>query len=345
MRALGGSVRIGVREWPPAAFSVVMGSGITSTALERAGAGGWSIPPLVVALASFVLLLGVAVARLVVMPGAVVSSFKKPPQAFGYFTVVAAASVLAVRLKSAGLDTVAVVFAGFAVVVGVVALYVVPAALVVRSGTRADEPGPDGSWLLWVVALESLCLVVCTVDLNLPAVAAVAFGLWSSGVLLYLILAALVLSRLLTRPMTSDSLLPSYWILSGATAISSLAAIRLLDVRPESTFVEDLRPTITGAAFALWAFGTWWIPLLVALGAWRYAAGHYRARYELGLWNIVFPLGMFSTASIALGDLVALPSVTYLGKLVAELAGVCWALTLGALLVRSGRGDRSTRSR
>ncbi len=36
------------------------------------------------------------------------------------------------------------------------------------------------------------------------------------------------------------------------------------------------------------AFGTWWIPLLIILGLWRYIRRHWPVTYEPALWSVVF---------------------------------------------------------
>jgi hypothetical protein len=55
-----------------------------------------------------------------------------------------------------------------------------------------------------------------------------AAGLWSIGLLLYLLLVSLILLRWLTVPMTPATLGSPYWILMGATAITVLAGGRIL---------------------------------------------------------------------------------------------------------------------
>lgn len=322
-----------VRAWPPASFSFVMAAGITSTALDRAGAGAWSLPPLAVGLAGFAVLAVVALHRLVTDSGAVLRSLAAPPQAFGYFTLVAAAGVLALRTDAADLAVLPVVLALVALVAGAVLLYVVPAALVLRPGGREHDAGPDGGWLLWVVALQSLSLVTSGIDLGVPSAAAgISFSLWGAGVVLYLALVALVIGRLLTAPMSASLLLPSYWILTGATAISTLAAVRLQQVERTPDFIAVLHPAITGVAYVLWSFGTWWIPLLVVLGVWRYTTGHQPLRYELGLWSILFPLGMYSTASMALGSTTGVMAIEEVGRVGAVVTAVLWTLTILAML-------------
>jgi hypothetical protein len=113
--------------------------------------------------------------------------------------------------------------------------------------------------------------------------APVAVGLWSIGLLLYLLLVALILQRWLTVPVTPQTLSPPYWILMGATAIIVLAGARILGLPAAPAVVKATAGFVEGFSFALWAFGTWWIPLLVVLGIWRHVRHRWPLTYEPGV--------------------------------------------------------------
>ena len=89
-----------------------------------------------------------------------------------------------------------------------------------------------------------------------------------------------------------------------------------------------------GQFHMLWAFGVWWIPILVIFGLWRHAVKRYPVRYESELWSMVFPLGMFSVASIHLGKLLGLPVVHDMGVICTWIAGAAW-LAVTVMMVRS----------
>jgi len=57
-------------------------------------------------------------------------------------------------------------------------------------------------------------------------------------------------------------------------------------------------------------------------------------RYETELWSMVFPLGMFSVASIHLGRLAGLPVVHDLGVIGTWIAGTVW-LVVAVMMVRA----------
>src|SRR3546814_2537032 len=66
--------------------------------------------------------------------------------------------------------------------------------------------------------------------------------------------------------MSAEDLTPPYWINMGAVAISTLAGARLLSQSALSPIVGDLTSFVAGLTLFFWAIGTWWIPMLVALG-------------------------------------------------------------------------------
>ncbi len=88
----------GIRTLPPGAFAFVMATGIVSTAFLMVG---WSVVSTVMLVLAEVSLAALAVAlvvRLVRHPGSALSDAREPERAFGYFTIVAAINVVAVRL-------------------------------------------------------------------------------------------------------------------------------------------------------------------------------------------------------------------------------------------------------
>jgi tellurite resistance protein TehA-like permease len=91
---------------------------------------------------------------------------------------------------------------------------------------------------------------------------------------------------------------------------------------------------VEGFSYAFWAFGTWWIPLLVILGFWRHVRHHWPLTYEPALWSVVFPLGMYSVATLAFGKAAHLAFMAPLSRFMFWVAVAAWALVAAAFLVR-----------
>jgi tellurite resistance protein TehA-like permease len=164
-----------------------------------------------------------------------------------------------------------------------------------------------------------------------------AVGLWSVGLVLYLLLVALILLRWLTVPMTPQTLGPPYWILMGATAITVLGGARILNLPSALPAVRATAGFVAGFSFALWSFGTWWIPLLVVLGFWRHVRQHWPLTYEPTLWSVVFPLGMYSVATLVFGQAVRLGFTGSVARFMLWVAVAAWVLVAAAFGVRLAR--------
>jgi tellurite resistance protein TehA-like permease len=161
--------------------------------------------------------------------------------------------------------------------------------------------------------------------------------MWSVGLLLYLMVATLILLRWLTVPMTPATLGPPYWILMGATAISVLAGARILAVPADIPVVRATSSFVEGFSFALWSFGTWWIPLLLILGLWRHVRRNWPLTYEPTLWSVVFPLGMYSVATLTFGKAAHLAFMEPLARFMIWVAFAAWVLVAAAFLARLPR--------
>ena len=147
-----------------------------------------------------------------------------------------------------------------AAAVWLILTYGVPASLLLARSHDSVVGDVNGTWLLWVVATQSLSVVTST---PVPAwpyqsglLAPVAVGLWSIGLVLYLLLVSLILLHWLTVPMTPQTLGPLYWILMGATAIIVPAGAGILGLPAALAAIKVAAGFVEGFSLALWAFGT-----------------------------------------------------------------------------------------
>jgi tellurite resistance protein TehA-like permease len=255
--------------------------------------------------------------------------------------------LLGTRFASAGHQMVTTILACLAGTVWLGLTYGVPASRLLAARRESVLGGVDGTWLLWVVATQSLSTDASTLVPVWPAqgrlLATAAVGLWSVGLMLYLLLVSLIFLRWLTVAMTSAALSPDCWILMGATGITVLAGTDILNLPATFPAVSAIASFVKGVSFVFWSFGTWWIPLLIVLGFGRHVLRRWPLRYEPALWAVVFPIGTYSVATLTLGKAVRLSFMEPLGRGVLWVAIAAWLLLAAAYLARLARRRNAVR--
>jgi tellurite resistance protein TehA-like permease len=335
-----GLLRRAIATLDPGYFAWVMASGIVSVGTDLLGYQVLSEVVLGITVAAFVGLVLAYLARMVWFAPFVRHSGQDPSVAMAYFTFVAGADVLGVRLVMAGHPAITAGLAVAAAVVWVVLNYGLPWSIVARAH-RPVLREFNGTWFIWVVGTQSLAIAAVSLTAawhaSAQALAEAAVCLWGVGVVLYLVLVVIILLRLMVVEVTPGEMGPAYWIAMGATAISVRAAAGILSLpnRVGGFSVGEVHAFVVGASVVLWSFGTWWIPLLVLFGLWRHVLRRYPLSYEPRLWSMVFPLGMYTVASYTLGKATAFGFMVQIARVwvfvgVAAWAGVL-ALMLGAL--------------
>jgi tellurite resistance protein TehA-like permease len=327
----------------PGYFALVMASGIISVGTDLLGYHALSDAVLGVTVVAFCGLVLAYVARAVWFAPFVGRSLVDPSVAMAYFTFVAGADVLGVRLVMAGHPGLAAGLAGAAGLVWLALNYGLPWSIVAKAH-RPVLREFNGTWLIWVVGTQSLAIVAASLVPSTSAtvlremLAEVSVCLWGVGIVLYLALVVIIVLRLLVVEVTPSEMGPAYWIAMGATAISVRAAagVLVLHDRVGSFPIGELRPFVLGMSVVLWSFGSWWIPLLVLFGLWRHVLRRYPLSYEPRLWSMVFPLGMYTVASVTLGRAADLGFMVSIARVWLWVGVIAWfgvlALMLGALL-------------
>jgi tellurite resistance protein TehA-like permease len=324
-----------VRHLDPGYFALVMATGITSTVLRQAGHRLTSTVLLIAGVVGFGVLCVLNVARAVGFSREMADDLAAPDRAFTFFTFVAACNVLGAGFAALGHPDVTLGFAVASAAVWVAMSYGLPARALVRERVGAILGDVNGTWFLWVVATQSLAVAAAMLEPVEASSAEQATALtatlaWSIGVVLYLIVATMVAVRLLVAPVSTEDLGPPYWIAMGATAITVLAAALMLRMRP-TPITQASRPAVEALGITLWGFGTWLIPLLVAVSLWR-AVSTRRLRYTPAWWSIIFPIGMYAAASVAIGRSEHLPLLRQLGSVAGWVAVGAWTLVSLAML-------------
>ncbi len=339
LRLPDGRLSAAVATLDPGYFALVMATGIVSTGSDLLGYITLSRVLLGFTIVAFVVLAVAYTVRLALFPRFVQQSLRDPTTAMGYFTVVAGTDVLASRVSISGHPLVVLCLGLPAALLWAVLSYGLPWTIV--AAARRPVLGQiNGTWLIWVVATQSLSIVAAdlarvspwtALSDNLPIV---SVCLWGVGVVLYLILIAIIFLRLLLVEVTPEEMGPAYWIAMGATAISVRAAAGILSMHvPGATvLLSDVRSFVIGLSVVLWSFGTWWIPLLVLFGIWRYVLRGYSRAYEPRLWSVVFPLGMYTVASDTLGHAADLEFMVSVARVWVFVGLAAWTAVLVLML-------------
>ena len=336
----------------PGYFAAVMASGIVSVGAQLLHQHLLSEVVLVATEVAFVVLSAGYLTRAAAFRPQMAQSLRNPATAMGYFTLVAGTNVLAVRLLMAGHPLATLILGIAAAVLWLVLSYGLPWSIMFAA-RRPVLGDINGTWLIWVVATQSVAIVAAGLAAEGPwrslhqdlAVAAVV--LWGAGIMLYLTLIVIIFLRLFLVDITPAEMGPAYWIAMGATAISVRAAAGILAVHDQvaTSLLTDMHPVLLGLSVILWSFGTWWIPLLVLFGLWRYLLRHYPMAYEPRLWSVVFPLGMYTVASYTLGATPGLGFMTTIAHVWLWVGVAAWAATATLLLVSLSRRQGSTEPR
>lgn len=328
---------------PTASFAFVMATGIVAAALLDAGWSRASWTLLWIAVGGLLVLMVGLLGRLLVHTNHVVADFRNPHKGFGYLTMVAAINVVGIGFHPVA-PAVTWIMAAMSIPLWLFLAYGVPLSMMLRTEigeTRSPRLLPvDGTWFLWVVSTQALSMAAASLatggsQVRLLSDAAVA--LWGIGIMLYLTLTTLVMLRLLTGGENQGGIVPTNWIFMGATAITVLAGSMILHLPGDVPVVQMAGPTVGGISYLLWAFGLWWVPLLVAFGFWRHLVRREPLNYSTSLWSVVFPLGMFAVATYRFGTVNQMPLVAWLGNVATWAAAAAWLAVFLGMVFTWGR--------
>jgi hypothetical protein len=162
----------------------------------------------------------------------------------------------------------AVALWGFALFSWIILLYFSFAVLSFLN-TAWDASVVHGGWLIAIVGTQSLVLLGVRVADYLveygTGLIVLAHMLWGIGLALYAMFVTLFSYRIFFFKLTPEDLSPLLWVVMGAAAISANAGTSLLLNNAHVPYLTNMKPFIDGVTLIIWAWGTWWIPLLVCL--------------------------------------------------------------------------------
>jgi tellurite resistance protein TehA-like permease len=160
-----------------------------------------------------------------------------------------------------------------------------------------------------------------------------SLAMWLGGGMLSIWIIALIYYRYTFFALSPRDLTPPYWIYIGAMAISTLAGAGLVAGAPHSELLRDLLPFLKGLRLLFWATATFWIPMLLILGAWRHVSMRFPLRYDPAYWGAVFPLGMYTVCTHRLAEVLGVTFLLAVPRYFVHLAVIAWIASLLGLIL------------
>jgi tellurite resistance protein TehA-like permease len=315
-----------------------MATGIVSLAMDDQGFLAVARALFAINIGAYALLWIAGCARIAQSPRTLAHELGNHVGGPAFLTIVAGTCVLGVQcvaLSGARLAASALWVLGL--VLWLVLVYGFFAAVTVIEPKPRLEHGLDGSWLLATVATESIAVLGTIVAGQFPRpdiVVFVCLAFFLAGAMLYILVIGLIFFRWTFRPMDAHALTPTYWINMGAVAITTLAGARLEATARDYAFVASIEHFLAGFTLFFWATASWWIPLLVAVFAWRHLHQRVPIRYDPQYWSLVFPIGMYSVATHAYAEAGQLEFLDPLARIAGDISLVAWLLAMLGLARR-----------
>ena len=334
-----GALRQAARGLSPAYFALVMATGIVSVDAHLLGLPRVAMALFVLNIVAYFAIGALTVLRAAWYPRELWRDLVDHQRGPGFFTSVAASGVLGSQFVLLEGDyTVAAVLWVVALLLWLGLTYTVFTAFTIKEGKPPLDEGISGAWLLAVVATQSVAVLSAylavhwghpyRLELNF-----LALSMWLWGGMLYIWMMSLIFYRYTFFRLAPGDLSPPYWINMGAMAISTLAGALLIVNAPDAPFLRSLLPFLKGFTVFYWATGTWWIPMLVVLGVWRYVYKRFPLRYDPLYWGAVFPIGMYSACTLRLHEAMALPFLDRIPPVFLVIALCAWTLAFAGLAI------------
>ena len=321
----------------PAYFGMVMATGIVAIAAGLLDMAVVARALFALGVAAYLVLWVLTLLRVIYYRRRLVADLFDHLRGPGFFTTVAATSIVGTQfVVLASDDRIATLLWTVAIVLWVGLTYAIFAGLTVKPHKPTLDQGINGGWLLAVVATQSIAALSALLAAHIGQPVKLelnffALSMWLWGGMLYIWMMSLIFYRYTFFTLAPDDLSPPYWINMGAVAISTLAGATLFEHLPLVPALADLAPFIKGFTIFYWAMGTWWIPMLLVLGVWRYLLREFPLSYDPLYWGGVFPLGMYCVSTLRLGETVQLPFLATLSRVFLYLAVAAWTATLAGL--------------
>lgn len=325
-----------IRNLFPAYFALVMATGIVSIACHLVTLDFLAFPLFYLNQFFYIILWILTLARIVRYPARLFGDMSNHRIGSGFLTIVAATNVLGsqfVILQSN--QTIALVLWVLGLALWLLLTYAIFTAFTVKEEKPSLEEGINGAWLLFIVSTQSIpvlgMLLVSRFEAWQEMFTFAMLGFYLLGCMFYILIISLIVYRFMFFKIEAEDMNPSYWINTGAVAITTLAGVNIL-LRGHASFLAEFAPFIKGFTVFFWAAGTWWIPYLFIVGAWRHFYKHYPLTYHPVYWGLVFPMGMYTVATFRLAEVLSMDFLLLIPQYFIYLALIAWTITFYGLI-------------
>ena len=325
-----------IRNLFPAYFALVMATGIVSIACHLVKLDFLAFPLFYLNQFFYIVLWILTLVRIVRYPARLFGDMSNHRIGSGFLTIIAATNVLGsqfVILQSN--QTIALVLWVLGLALWLLLTYAIFTAFTVKEEKPSLEEGINGAWLLFIVSTQSIPVLGMLLFSRFEAwqemFTFAMLGFYLLGCMFYILIISLIVYRFMFFKIEAEDMNPSYWINTGAVAITTLAGANIL-LRGHASFLAEFAPFIKGFTVFFWAAGTWWIPYLFILGAWRHFYKHYPLTYHPVYWGLVFPMGMYTVATFRLAEVLNMDFLLLIPQYFIYLALIAWTITFYGLI-------------
>ena len=325
-----------ILHFTPSWFSVTMGTGIISILLHTAphqfhGQLVVSTVFYVLNISLFVLFLALSIARYTLYPWVWMVMLRHPTQSLflgtfpmGLATIVNATVLIAVPVWGHWATDLAWSLWWIDVVLSVACCFGIPMAMFHLHVHSLETM--TATWLLPIVP----CVVVASSGGLMSTVLTperalitlfVSYALWGAGVSLSILVMAIYILRLAVHKLPTSEVIVSAFLPLGPLGQGAFGIIEMSQsgrrVFPAVNFtgvssaadIVFVGSTLVG--LIMWGFGLWWLVHAVSSVSIRLST-HGRLHHNMGFWGFIFPLGVFTSATVALGKALASEFFNYL---------------------------------